>query len=713
MAGSDETMRLVAEVVDKYSGPVREMQKAFRALQNDIKGVHTTGTFQAKQHTKATKDLHDAIGKARSITSAFTPTMATLGITAVSVSGSIAGLVSVIKGLGEKTQSLTYLARQTQLSTNTLRVWEGMAERVGSSAEEMDAGLSKFGDTMAAAGRDYLVPLQPLINIHGAMEAVFGSVQKLKGMSSEGQLNSVFDFLGKNYPVDQKRSVLRALGLPENFANASIDQLRIARAELEKWAVNHPLDFAKGGKSKKVFDELRESIQGLKDDLGGDFAPGLTEVIKQLTGFLEKKETIAAIGAELRADFKAAGDLITAIDKLRHGENPLAGTGPVLIPGGPADRVSKFLKEPFDPWGIGSKTRSAIGDIWDKPLGSRGHAGTFSDRFGSWPAADKDKKATEEGTKKGVFDGLMQFFQLQSYQAPGGGMPGATKAAYYPGGGGGVGTGNRFAGGAMGGSRDVPAGSGPVNSKFSSNKRQVAAIAASEWRKAGMPDTGTAGVMYNIGQESSFNPTLRHPDQPHFGGEAHFAHGLYQEGGTEWNHYAAWLQKNYPGADWKNPQLQSRFAAWNLKTNYPKVWSRMKNAKSRQEAAAAYASGYLKPAAGYLANRISGINRHGVPSLDAYTGGMQGQDKSAIALHGEALRRHFGHPAPHPARELLLHAQKAGWGGGTTGLLPSNATLRVDLNGLPRGTRTKMDHSGFKEVQVNRGRSMPMASNNS
>jgi hypothetical protein len=135
-----------------------------------------------------------------------------------------------------------------------------------------------------------------------------------------------------------------------------------------------------------------------------------------------------------------------------------------------------------------------------------------------------------------------------------------------------------------------------------------------------MSPTGTAGVLANIGEESSFDPTLRHPDQPHYGGEAHYAHGLYQEGGGEWNRYSAWLAKNHPGADWKDPQLQSRFAAVNLKQNYPQVWERMNRARSREEAASLYASGYLKPANRYLASRLRGFSRRGVPPVEAFTG---------------------------------------------------------------------------------------------
>lgn len=128
------------------------------------------------------------------------------------------------------------------------------------------------------------------------------------------------------------------------------------------------------------------------------------------------------------------------------------------------------------------------------------------------------------------------------------------------------------------------------------------------WSANGMTPNGVAGVTWNVGQESSFNPTMRHPDQPHWGGEAHYAHGLYSEGGQEFLNYQKWLRGN--GLDpsdqrtWTDPSLQSKFAAWNLKANYPGTWERMQNARTPQEAAAIYAREYLKPAAPYLASRL-------------------------------------------------------------------------------------------------------------
>jgi hypothetical protein len=146
----------------------------------------------------------------------------------------------------------------------------------------------------------------------------------------------------------------------------------------------------------------------------------------------------------------------------------------------------------------------------------------------------------------------------------------------------------------------------------------VAPSVIGAWRGQGMSDNGIAGIMHNIREESNFDPGLRHPDQPRWGGEAHFAHGLYQEGGAEWNNYTQWLGQNAPGKDWRDPALQSQFAAQNLKNNYPATWQRMNTAATPEDAARIYAREYLKPSTPNLQNRLDGIRKNGVASLESY-----------------------------------------------------------------------------------------------
>src|SRR5262249_11268016 len=123
---------------------------------------------------------------------------------------------------------------------------------------------------------------------------------------------------------------------------------------------------------------------------------------------------------------------------------------------------------------------------------------------------------------------------------------------------------------------DTQGGQAAITGAAPAGRAAVARAVAEEWRAAGMSEAGIAGIMANIQSESRFDPTLRHFDQPRFRGtEAGFAHGLYQEGGDEWNNYSAWLQKNHPGADWRDARLQSRFAAEALRTRYPQTWRAM------------------------------------------------------------------------------------------------------------------------------------------
>lgn len=140
--------------------------------------------------------------------------------------------------------------------------------------------------------------------------------------------------------------------------------------------------------------------------------------------------------------------------------------------------------------------------------------------------------------------------------------------------------------------------SGSTSAPLPTNRVETAKVTAQQFRDAGLPESGVAGILGNVQQESNFNSRSRSPDQPRFSGEAHYAHGLYQEGGTEWNNYSAWLTKNYPGRSWTDPRLQNEFLIQNLQKNYPRVWSKLKDPNvSVEEKTLAFQSGYLKPAA--------------------------------------------------------------------------------------------------------------------
>jgi hypothetical protein len=75
--------------------------------------------------------------------------------------------------------------------------------------------------------------------------------------------------------------------------------------------------------------------------------------------------------------------------------------------------------------------------------------------------------------------------------------------------------------------------------------------------------------------------------------------------------------------------------------------------------------------------------------------------------HGANLRDHIRNGRKPATDGTLLDNGKRSDGGGLNG----SASLTIDLNGFPRGTRTSSAHEGlFKEVRLNRGRPMAYAS---
>lgn len=206
----------------------------------------------------------------------------------------------------------------------------------------------------------------------------------------------------------------------------------------------------------------------------------------------------------------------------------------------------------------------------------------------------------------------------------------------------------------------------------------IAQTIINELRQHGASDSAIRGVLANVKDESNFNPSSRVPDQPNFSGEAHFAHGLYQEGGDEWNNYSNYVSKN--GGNWQDPALQTRFLAQNLKANYPKVWDAM-NRGSPEDAAQSFASGYLKPSAQIL-NARNAAYAKGIPQMDNYVSGAPATPPAAATdsfqgalddfnTHMGTLQAKYPHMAPQGQQ------QQPGGGAGAQPTLQQNAMMML------------------------------------
>lgn len=159
------------------------------------------------------------------------------------------------------------------------------------------------------------------------------------------------------------------------------------------------------------------------------------------------------------------------------------------------------------------------------------------------------------------------------------------------------------------------------------NRREAVANAVIDTlHEHGWSSGAIGGVLMNLPFETVFNPAqVTRGDQPNASGEARNAHGLYQLGGDEWNHYASWLS----GRDWTDPRSQTKYLAERISRAHPRLHARMSDpAITPQEAAREFMEQYLRPS---LANRHRRLAAWGMPAGGGYPGGAAGPPRIPIS----------------------------------------------------------------------------------
>jgi hypothetical protein len=141
------------------------------------------------------------------------------------------------------------------------------------------------------------------------------------------------------------------------------------------------------------------------------------------------------------------------------------------------------------------------------------------------------------------------------------------------------------------------------------SQQSLSDIVGSSLKSEGASEGMISAFKYNIGKESNWNPYLRESDQPHWKGEANFAHGLLSEGGPEWGPMASFAKQR--GTDWMDPRTQVSFAVNNLKNRIDKNTGLSQfdtmNRLPKEQQAIYMLNNYLRPAEKYRSQREEAI----------------------------------------------------------------------------------------------------------
>jgi Phage tail lysozyme len=112
------------------------------------------------------------------------------------------------------------------------------------------------------------------------------------------------------------------------------------------------------------------------------------------------------------------------------------------------------------------------------------------------------------------------------------------------------------------------------------------------------------GVFYNINAESAWDPYSRQVDQPKWGGEAHYSHGLLQEGGGDTRPLFDYAISK--GKQWTDPETQMRYA-FEQNPQGKAFLQKYGQSGDWREVASEFAKGYLRPREDLLQSRIRDI----------------------------------------------------------------------------------------------------------
>jgi hypothetical protein len=477
MASNSETLQLTAQVIDKFSAPIRDLQRSMRTMSEQGKAVHIEG----QKYSKAHRDSFEALRKVARETSdhfknVFNPVMTGLGISALTVGGSIAALTKSVKELGEFGREMGFLSKETGLSVNQLNAWVAAGERAGLTFGQITQDL-KGANQEIAQFKQHRGPLMEFFAVNAANPVIAQLRKDIEASKDEAE---AVDLIWKSLPKlpDATKHLLEGA--------VHLDEFHRISEEARKKAGEQTYQFTDADKKalheqQEAFDDTAAAYKKFRTELSLELSPAFKQQAiewrllmqgegKQLWAHLaadagvlgeELKGIFGGVGTSLGDGFKPAEEEIDKwIKSLKgelaelnewwegHGDKAKPNTGPkILGPGDPGYNETPTAEK--------MSYRGRIPDLQKEGAGGYQKAAyrTGEETPGAEIRAEAVMtRATMRGTAEGSRIGTLAAFHEWMDEQKRGAAGGAVPAAYHPGEGtGGLGGGYGGLGGGAGG----------------------------------------------------------------------------------------------------------------------------------------------------------------------------------------------------------------------------------------------------------------------
>jgi hypothetical protein len=529
--------------------------------------------------------------------------------------------------------------------------------------------------------------------------------------------------------MDQRRRVLQILNMPEDWANLTREESIKVREAGKKFNEDHPFAMENAKKSKEAWDAISSSLKGIRDDMGAAFGPDVVGAVKQIQAFLDNRSNLDAFASKMHDTAENIAQIFRGYTNLKiilnhdvFGKKSLEDElAPNSRPGTFEERFDAGKFKDAITQGFLDALRQAGGPGYTPMAFHPGGGGSGGGYFGSaeYPAFDPNT-GTGGGTGGGGTRGNRNNNRGNMKFGPLARSFGATHAdsggfAFFP---------------------DQASGDAAQHALLQSNKYQGLTLNQFARKYAeGSPDWAkTVGGSLGIGRNDIVNtkdPRLQEAIRKAEGTNGGNARGMdpMAPAGSGITNAAKTAVRSRSGktfqvASWAAPNFQHFIDSYEkaggvLGPNTGTLGTRPGN------------SSYHPLARAMDLNQIARGIRGGGVTLDRATeerladdaglwpgsrfgdaGHFEARNKAhalevqkAWQKHGASLRDHIrGGKSPATDGSLLRNGQRSDAG------LTGCASLTIDLNGFPRGTKTASSHEGlFKEVTLNRGRPMSSA----
>jgi hypothetical protein len=376
MAAQDESLRLVAEVVDKFSGPLRNLRTMLQGVQ--------AGPGVEKLKTGLEGSQKAASALSREVGNTLTPALNAAGIAGLSVSGALLGVGAALRAFTGSTATLALLGRETRMTVDSMRVLEEVGKRFDIAPEAMQQSFRNFAENAQQLKRG-------IGDITGFLQSQSPAVAKwaaelqrdlAKGLDPDVAYRRAVEFMRRiQDPIDRGRFAEKLFGNKQLGLFGSedigkvIDEVERQLGRLPKGAAENALAF------KHSWDAIITSLIGVRDAVGITLLPTLKEMTDEFGKFVESPavktgvtDALNSVAKVLReTDWKSiGGDIMTVFGMIGSAASNTASGIRTL------SDVLKSLKEwkPIEAFrklddGILSKVvpKNVVPSIWDLTRG--------------------------------------------------------------------------------------------------------------------------------------------------------------------------------------------------------------------------------------------------------------------------------------------------------------------------------------------------------